>query len=310
MSASNPDTGTDLVTGAFSHIGSHIARRLLADGRSLRTLTYHPHREHPLRERVETFGYAFDDPVALEEALTGVSALYNTYWVRIERDGTTFDQAVRNSRVLFDAAVRAGVKRIIHVSVSNASESSPLPYYSGKAQVERELAESGASHAIVRPTLVFGSEREVLVNNIAYLLRKLPVFGVPGDGGYRVQPVHVDDVADICVRQAAVAGNVTVDAAGPEIHTFIDLVRLIRQAVGAHAAVIKVPVSVMSAAAALLGLVLRDVVLTREESEGLMRELLVTGGEPLGTTSFSEWLEAAARTLGRGYASEVERHFQ
>ncbi len=230
--------------------------------------------------------------------------------MRIERDGTTFDEAVRNSRVLFDAAVRAGVKRIVHVSVSNPSEQSPLPYYSGKARVERELVKSGASHAIVRPTLVYGSDREVLVNNIAYLLRKLPIFGIPGNGRYRVQPVHVDDVAEICVGQATAPGNVTVDAAGPETFAFVDFVRLIRQAVGARAAVVKVPLGVMSAAAGLLGLVLRDVVLTREESEGLMRELLVTGGEALGTTSFDAWLAENASTLGRAYASELERHFR
>ncbi|MBI4898300.1 MAG: NAD(P)H-binding protein [Actinobacteria bacterium] len=291
-------------------MGSHIARRLLDGGRKVRTLTYHPDREHPLRARVEAFKYDFDDIAELERSLAGITTLYNTYWVRIEHDGTTFDEAVRHSRVLFDAAVRAGVKRIVHVSVSNPSEMSPLPYYSGKARVERALAESGASHAIVRPTLVFGSDREVLVNNIAYLLRKLPVFGVPGDGNYRVQPVHVDDVAEICVDQAATVQNVTVDAAGPETYTFIKLVRLIRDAIGARAVIARVPVPLMSFSARLLGVLLRDVVLTREETDGLMHELLVTQSTPLGRTSFSAWLDESAQTLGGEYANELARHFR
>lgn len=315
MNDASSDTGLDLVTGAFSHIGSHIAARLLDDGRRVRTLTYHPERPHALRDRVEAHTYAFDDPAALERSLDGVTTLYNTYWVRIERDGTTFGDAVRNSRILFDAAVRAGVRRIVHVSVSNPSTDSELPYYSGKARVEAELAESGAAHSIVRPTLVYGSDREVLVNNIAYLLRKLPLFGVPsgvGRGGasYRVQPVHVEDVARICVEQAAAAVDATVDAAGPETFTFIEMVRRIREAVGARSAVVPVPVPVMSLGALVVGAIVKDVVLTREETDGLMRELLVTSTPPLGEIVFSDWLRSAAGTLGREYASELDRHFR
>lgn len=315
MTAASSDSGLDLVTGAFSHIGSHIASRLLDDGRRVRTLTYHPDRPHALRERVDVRSYAFDDPTELQRSLEGVTTLYNTYWVRIEHGGTTFGEAVHNSRLLFDAARRAGVARIVHVSVSNPSLTSSLPYYSGKAEVERDLVLSRVAHSIVRPTLVFGSEREVLVNNIAYLLRKLPLFGVPtrlGRGGasYRVQPVHVEDVARICVEQAAADGDVTVDAAGPETFTFIEFVRRVRQAIGAHAPIVKVPVAVMSFAAALMGVILKDVVLTREESDGLMQELLVTGSPVMGEIVFSEWLETVAGELGRVYACELDRHFR
>lgn len=315
MNHASSDSGLDLVTGAFSHIGSHIASRLLDQGRRVRTFTYHPDRQHALRDRVEAHAYAFDDPASLERSLEGVSTLYNTYWVRIERDGTTFDEAVRKSRILFDAAVRAGVRRIVHVSVSNPSPDSDLPYYSGKARVETELAGSGAAHSIVRPTLVYGSDREVLVNNIAYLLRKLPLFGVPsglrrGAAAYRVQPVHVEDVARICVEQVAAAGDVTVDAAGPETFSFIEMVRRIREAVGAHSVVVPVPVPVMSFGALVVGAILKDVVLTREEADGLMQELLVTSTPPLGEIVFSEWLAGVAGSLGREYASELDRHFR
>src|SRR5918911_5098020 len=198
----------DLVTGAFSYSGSRIAELLIEAGRDVRTLTHHPDREHPLRGRVAAAPYRFDDPVALARDLEGIATLYNTYWVRFERGRTTFASAVENSRTLFDAARHAGVARIVHVSIANPSVDSPLPYYRGKALVEQALAAAGVPYAIVRPTWIFGGSREVLANNIAWILRRMPVFVLPGDGRYPVQPVHVDDFAQICVRSGGGGGDV------------------------------------------------------------------------------------------------------
>jgi NADH dehydrogenase len=130
------DTSLDLVTGAFSYSGSSIAEQLLDSGRSVRTLTFHPERAHPLQARVETVRYRFDDLTALTRSLEGVRTLYNTYWVRFDHGPTSFDEAIKNSRILFTAAKTAGVERIVHVSISNASLESPLPYFRGKAEVE------------------------------------------------------------------------------------------------------------------------------------------------------------------------------
>ena len=195
-------TQTDLVTGAFSYSGSHIAQRLLHTGRQVRTLTAHGDRVHPLQRHVETLAYRFDDPAALVKSLEGVSTLYNTYWVRFDRGQTTFANAIENSRMLFFAAKRAGVERIVHVSITNPSIDSPLPYFRGKALVESALAQTGTRYSIVRPTWLFGGQRDVLVNNIAWILRRVPVFAMPGNGGYPVQPVHVDDLARICIDGA------------------------------------------------------------------------------------------------------------
>ena len=302
------DTGLDLVTGALSYSGSHIARRLLATGRRVRTLTFHPDRPHPLRDQVEVVRYCFEDVAALAHSLEGVTNVFNTYWVRFDNDATTFADAVENSRALFFAARRAGAGRVIHLSIANPRLESPLPYYSGKARVERALAEVGIPYAIVRPTLVFGGERDVLVNNIAWILRRAPVFAVPGDGRYRVQPVHVDDLARIAVEQSAVGPDAIVDAAGPETMTFDELVSHIREAVGSRAPIVHVPASLMAAASRGLGLLVGDVVLTMDEIRGLMAGLLVSESVPLGRIAFSDWL-ARSESLGAVYANELERHF-
>ncbi len=303
------DSGLDLVTGAFSYSGSRIAERLLEAGREVRTLTFHPERAHALQGRVAALRYRFDDQVALAESLAGVSTLYNTYWVRFDHGRASFAAAIANSRALFFAARRAGVERIVHISIANPSLQSPLPYSRGKALVELALAEAGVAHSIVRPTLVFGGERDVLVNNIAWILRRMPIFALPGDGRYAVQPVHVDDLARLCEEAGGAQGDAIIDAAGPEIMSFDELIRKIRGAVAARAPIVHVPAMVMAMASRALGLLVHDVVLTPDETSGLTAGLLVSHDVPLGRVVFSDWLAGQGGSIGREYANELQRHF-
>jgi uncharacterized protein YbjT (DUF2867 family) len=139
----------NVVTGAFGYIGRYIARRLLESGEPVRTITSHPRKPNPFGSAVEAFPYNFERPDELVACLSGASTLYNTYWIRFEYGGATFKQAVRNTITLFECARKAGVERIIHISVTNASRESQLPYYQGKALQEQALIDSGVSYAIV-----------------------------------------------------------------------------------------------------------------------------------------------------------------
>ena len=303
------DTKLDLVTGAFSYSGSHIAEGLLASGREVRTLTFHPERPHPLHDRVQASRYRFDDRVALSRTLEGVTTLYNTYWVRFNHGPTTFASAIANSQTLFDAARRVGVARIVHLSIANPSIDSPLPYYRGKALVERALDKVGLPYSVVRPTWIFGGDHEILANNIAWILRRMPIFAIPGNGRYPVQPVHVDDLVQICVEAADADGNVILDAAGPETMTFEQLVQAIRHATGARVPIVHLPPIAMAAIARALGLLVRDVVLTPDEIKGLTSGLLVSHHPPRGRIAFSKWLNEHTPSLGRSYANELQRHY-
>jgi NADH dehydrogenase len=238
-----------------------------------------------------------------------VSTLYNTYWVRFDHGRATYAGAIANSRMLFEAANRAGVTRIVHVSIANPSIDSPLPYYRGKALVEQALVESGVSHSIVRPTWIFGGEREVLANNIAWILRRMPLFAVPGHGRYLVQPVHVDDLARICLDAAQADSDAILDAAGPQTLSFEQLVNAIRRATGSRAPIVHLPPIAMAAAARALGLLVSDVVLTGDEIKGLTDGLLVSHDAPLGLVAFTDWLSEHGDSIGRTYANELQRHF-
>jgi uncharacterized protein YbjT (DUF2867 family) len=298
-----------VVTGAFGYTGKYITRRLLAQGYSVRTLTGHPDRPNPFEGQVGVVPFNFHDPVALVSSLKGADILYNTYWVRFEHGTSTYDQAVANTRTLIRAAEEAGVRRLVHVSIANPSLDSPLPYYRGKAVLEQAIRESRLSYAILRPTVIFGLE-DILINNIAWLLRRFPVFVVPGAGDYALQPIFVEDMAELAVDAAQEKENVVLDAVGPEIYTFDELLHLIAGVLGRRARVVHLPPAVALTLSHLIGYLVRDVVLTPEEIQGLMADLLVSHAPPTGSTRLSDWLRQNADRVGARYTSELKRHYK
>jgi uncharacterized protein YbjT (DUF2867 family) len=301
----NPEL--NVVTGAFSHSGKYIAGRLLAIGERVITLTGHPDRENPFGGQVSAHPFNFDNPGRLVENLQGATTLYNTYWIRFPHRWGTFDEAVENSRTLVKAAEEAGVRRMVHISITSPSQESPFPYFRGKALVEKAIIDSKLSYAIVRPALIFGTGG-TLINNIAWLLRRFPIFAIAGAGDYKVQPIFVEDLAEIAVSAGHKDDNIVIDAVGPETFTFEELVRLIADRVHSRAGIVHVSPGLLLFLARLIGLVVRDLVLTRDEIEGLMANLLVSRGPATGQTYLSQWLTENADTLGTSYTSELRRH--
>jgi NADH dehydrogenase len=284
---------THAVTGASSFTGRFIAQRLIDTGHQVRDLT-----------RADLAG-----PERMQAALEGSDTMYNTFWIRFERGPITYAWAIERSRMLFEAARRSGVRRIVHISVINASRGAPTAYFRAKAVVEEALVATGIGHAIVRPTVTFGPG-DILINNLAWTLRRLPAFGIPGDGRYPIQPVHVEDVAAVAVRAGSMAESVTLDVGGPDVFTFNDFVALVRRAIASRALIVHMPVTASLAAARLIGLIVRDVVLTRHEVTELQEHLMFSTQPPAGTISLGEWLTANADGLGRHWSSELERHYR
>ncbi len=241
--------------------------------------------------------------------MRGASVLYNTYWVRFSYGGLCHECAVRNTRTLIRAAEAAGVKRIVHVSVTNPSIDSPLPYFKGKAELEQAIQASSLSYAILRPAVLFG-EGDILINNIAFMLRRFPLFAIPGSGEYHVQPIFVDDLAELAVESGQRSDSYTLDAVGPETYRYTELVEMIRSAIGSKSLLVHLPPGLVRLASGVLGAILKDFVLTQEEIKGLMADLLVSHGPPTGRTSLEDWIEAHAESIGKTYASELARHYE
>lgn len=272
------------------------------------TLTGSPERTNSFKGKVPAHPFNFDHPDRLVDTLRGVDTLVNTYWVRFNHDTKTYEQAIHNTRTLFQSALEAGVRRIVHISITKPTLGSPLPYFSGKAELENALEEMGISFAILRPAVIFGRE-DILINNIAWLLRRFPVFAVPGDGRYRIQPIYVGDLARLAAAQVDLDQNVTIDAVGPEIYSFNQLVHLLKEAVDSKAYITHVSPKLAYRLTQLLGWLVGDVILTEEEITGLMGGLLATDTPPTGETKLSDWARKHAATLGTSYANELRRHY-
>jgi len=294
------------VTGAFGYSGKYIARRLLAAGHRVVTLTNTEPDPDPFDGRVRALPLDFEDSSALIRGLQGVQVLYNTYWVRFDHKAFSHAGAVQNTKRLFQAAHEAGVRRLVHVSITNPSLDSTLAYFNGKAELEQALQESGLSFAILRPTVLFGEE-DVLINNIAWMLRRFPVFAIPGDGSYRLQPIFVDDLAELAVRAGVEEVNEVVNAIGPETFTYRELVATIGECIGRPRPILSLPPSVVYWLGAAMGKLLGDVVITRPEIQGLMEERLYVETPPTGHTPLAEWARAHSGDLGKRYASELGR---
>jgi NADH dehydrogenase len=297
------------ITGAFSYTGKYITRRLLDQGKEVRTLTGHPDNPNPFGGRVQAYPFNFDQPHKLVASLRGVTTLYNTYWIRFSHGSTTYEQAVENTKILFQAAKEAGVRRIVHVSITNPAETSRLPYFKGKALLEHALIDSGLSYAIIRPTVIFGAE-DILINNIAWLLRHFPFFPLFGSGKYELQPIYVEDMADLVVQAGQESDNLLIDAVGPDTFSFKELVELIASKLQRKVLIMPVNPPLAFYLAKLLEPLVGDVMITRQEVEGLMANLLISHRPPTGHTHLATWLEQHADQVGKRYSSELHRHYR
>jgi len=296
------------VTGAFSYSGKYITRRLLECGEEVITLTGHPNRPNPFDGQVKAYPLDFDE-TSMAKSMQGVDVLVNTYWVRFDKGENTQPRAVENTQKLIKAARAAGVERVVHISIANPSADSHLPYYWGKAANEKAVIDSGMAYAILRPTVLVGDE-DILINNIAYLLRRLPIFALPGDGSYGIQPVYVDDLAQLAVEGVYSKENYIIDAVGPDIFTFKEMVKLIGEKIGSKRTLIPLPPPLALFAAQFLSLFVNDVLLTPEEVDGLMANLLVSKEPPRCKTRLADWLTENKNKVGAKYASELKKHYR
>lgn len=296
----------DAITGAFGYSGRYIAQRILAAGHRVITLTNSMGRTNPFGGKVKAFPLAFKRPEELARSLSGVDVLFNTYWVRFNHRTFSHAEAVTNTLTLFEAARKAGVRRVVHVSITNPSEDSRLEYFAGKARIERALIESGLSYAILRPTVLFGRE-DILVNNIAWALRRFPAFAIFGDGAYKLQPIYVEDLAELAVAAAKSTENLVQNAIGPETFTYRELVEAAQTAIGMRRLILNVPADLGYILGRIIGCFMRDKFITREEIQGLMEGRLHVQTTPTGHTRLTDWMHTHAETLGRHYANELKR---
>ncbi|MFQ3550380.1 MAG: NAD(P)H-binding protein [Armatimonadota bacterium] len=296
-----------LVTGAFSFSGKYIAKKLLDEGWKVSTLTNHPSQNSELSELIESYPLDFSSPDDIANIMKDADLFVNTYWIRNETGKLKFKDVVENTKLLIESAKHAEVRKFVHISILNPSEDSPYPYYRAKAEAENILKESGLNYTILRPAMLFG-DQGILINNIAWFLRHLPVFAIPGDGSYKMQPIHVVDLAELVNESSKNNDNKIIDAIGPDIFTFEELIKHICVHIKTNPIVLKLPPDKIPLMMKPLEVILRDKVLTKDELASFMANLLVSESKPTGIIHLGEWIAANASWLGLKYFSDSKRH--
>ena len=304
---------TIAITGVLGYSGRYVAAEAAKRGWRVIGLTNSAGRlANPSGYELRPMPWSTQDDV-----LAGVDVLVNTYWVRFSYEGRqgghvafSHDGAVKNTHALFAAAQRAGVKRVVHTSITCPDAASKLPYFRGKAELELALAATGLPHSILRPAILFGDtpQESILINNMAWSLRHLPAVATFGWGNYNLQSIHVQDFAELAMNEAESSEmSRIINATGMETYTFRELWGLLARSMGLWRPILSVPHAVGYMAARLLGAMVGDVMLTRDEIAGLSQNRLAVPGSGSGSRLLSTWLQQHAGDLGRKYSSELSR---
>jgi uncharacterized protein YbjT (DUF2867 family) len=296
------------LTGAFSYTGRYIGQELLRRKISFQSLTNHPRPSVFPSASIPVAPLQFQDAPSLIATLRKSTILVNTYWIRYPAKGISHETAVQNIEFLVQCAKQAGIHKIIHISVSNPSKDSQLSYYKGKAEAEEIIQQSGIPFTILRPTLVFGKE-DVLLHNIAWLLRYFPFFVFPSPSTCFIQPIFAEEVGCFAVESIHSYPNQTMDLAGPEVVSMKEMVQKIGRATGYTRPIYSTSLGITMAAVRILNTILHDRIITEEEILGLQNNLLVSSQPPLGKISFSDWLVQEGSSLCSHYINDYKRFF-
>ncbi|MDE1834491.1 MAG: NAD(P)H-binding protein [Candidatus Micrarchaeota archaeon] len=300
--------GRDVVIGGTGFTGKYITKCLLKYKHKVVALTKHVNRDNEFGRKITIKPLDFENQENLVETMNGSRCVFNTYWVRFNYGGSSFDEAVRNSKAIIDACVDAKVKRLVHISVLDPSKNYKYDYFRAKMEVESYIEKSGLSYAILRPALLFGEE-DILMNNITYLIRKYGLFFIFGSGEYKVTPTYVGDVAKEAVLQSRLNKNIIEDALGPEAFGFEELVRYIATTIGRPTRVAHLNKAFIPLVSKFLNICMHEPVVTSDEMGLLMDNGLYSDSKPIGSIRFSKWLKERKDTYGTEYHSETKRHF-
>jgi uncharacterized protein YbjT (DUF2867 family) len=225
----------ELITGASGYVGSRLVRHLADEGRPLRALARDPSRLAPL-PGVEPAGGDLVTGRGLAEALEGCStAYYLVHSMEAAANGAA-DFADRDRRAasnFADAAVAAGVTRIVYLGGIEPSSGAVSPHLRSRLEVERVLREAVPDTTGLRASIVIGagsSSFRVLVR----LVERLRVLPLPGWRRHRTQPIDERDVIEYLARTPGVeaAAGRSLDIVGPDVLSYAEMIERIAELMG------------------------------------------------------------------------------
>ena len=246
------------VFGGSGFLDRRIVERLVVAGNDVRVAVRHPERATLPRElgRIEIVPADVSVEPAVAQAVEGSAWVVNTVGHYVEKRGATFDR-IHGQGALHVArqAKRAGTERLVHVSGLGADPGSDSAYVRARGIGESFVREAFDGVTILRPSVIFGPDDSFL-SRLAGMARNAPILPLFGNGGTRLQPVFVEDVAEACVKVLADPATRcrVYELGGPRVYTYRELVRSVMDRIGRRPPAIPVPFPVWDALAAAMTL--------------------------------------------------------
>jgi NADH dehydrogenase len=296
--------GPVVVFGGTGFLGRRVVRRLRAYALPVRVAARHPERAAHIfgHEDAELTTVAADihDERSIELTIAGATAVVNAVSLYGERGRETFQSVhVQAAGRLARLARQARVERLLHLSGIGADSGSTSAYIRSRGQGERAVRDAFPAATLIRPAVMFGPD-DAFLSTILLLLRRLPVYPMFGRGTTRLQPVHVEDVAEAIARGVArdEGRGATFEFGGPRVYTYQQLLETVARVAGLHVALLPVPFAAWHALAGIAA-ALPKPALTRSQVELMEIDTVVSDDAPglaaLGIRS--QELEAAVAAL-------------
>ncbi len=239
------------VVGGTGFIGRQLVERLVRRGVSVRTVSRRARADSVPATHIERVVGSIEDPATIERAVDGTDAVVNLVGTTAAKSATQFYALHRDApRRLAEAARRAGVRRLVHVSAMGIGLEAPSLADRSKAAGEHAVREVFPDADFVRPALVYGPG-DHFFTRFAELARSAPAIPMIGHGRTRFQPIHVEDIAEAMARlleQPRSHGRV-FELGGSEIFSFRELVEGLCRAIGRRPWLVPIPFPVAEAGA-------------------------------------------------------------
>ena len=278
-----------VVFGGAGFLGRRVVRRLIGRGIPVTIASRRPDIPSLATgalDRAFRFVQAdVRDRDALVGVLQGARAAVNCVGLYLETRTETFrDVHVVGARAFAEVARASGVRRLVHISGIGVDRDSASAYVRARAEGEDAVRSVFPDAVILRPSAMFSRDR-AFFGALEAIVRLTPVVPLFGDGGTRLQPVHVGDVAEaVCraIEDDQAAGTV-FELGGVEVFTYREILERLAARAGRRRLFLPVPFALWRALARMASLLPRPPLTPAQVA--LIQEDNVVGD---GVATFSE----------------------
>ncbi len=255
------------VTGGTGFVGRNLVNRLLSDNHEITILANRQSAKELFGKKVRAVSGSVHNFSDLIPAFQESQVVYHLVGIIAETRKNTFEKTVAEGTKNIVAACReAGVKKIIYLSSLGTSANAQSAYHKTKYLAEQSVINSGLEWVIFRSSIIYG-KGDGFLTIMSKIIRMLPFVPIFGDGEYKLQPIHINDLTEVMAAAAMDSRAVgqIIDLGGPEQLEYVQVINYLKQALGKKRLNFHIPFGVIKPMAVLMELFLKPAPLTRDQ---------------------------------------------